>query len=100
MDYSIETQKTVLCDPVTGQCKCKQFRDGLRCDYCIVGYFLINADNVDCLQCGCDPVGTVAGTFCDKNTGECVCKVYNGIGGTRCNECSEGNYGFSDITGT
>ena len=97
-DYSSDASSTVLCDPVNGQCTCKEYRDGQKCDYCIVGFFLVLGS--ECLKCGCDPAGTVAGTICNKNTGECVCKIYNGIGGSRCNDCSPEFYGFSPLTGS
>jgi usherin len=83
-----------ICDEINGQCPCKPLREGVKCDKCVSGYFLVALDTKECIKCGCHPTGTVPGTSCDYQTGECVCKTYNGVGGTRCNECLDGFYGF------
>ncbi len=53
------------------------------CESCAVGYFLLDLGDIDCFQCSCSSVGSIPGSNCDKITGECACKIANGIGGTR-----------------
>ncbi len=74
---------TYVCDGKTSQCLCKENRVGLMCERCAVGYFLLDLGDIDCFMCNCDPIGSIPGSNCDKITGECTCKIANGIGGTR-----------------
>ena len=89
-----------VCDATSGQCDCRVNRVGRDCGTCADGFFLLNLSGIDCQACICDPFGTVPGTTCNPNTGECTCKLANGIGGTRCDECDLGYYNFSRITGS
>jgi usherin len=93
-------QNNYVCDVKTSQCTCNPNRIGVRCETCALGFFFLNLNGIDCFECNCDPIGSVPGSNCDSLTGECVCKTSNGIGGTRCNECSPGFYNFSLTTGT
>lgn len=43
------------------------------------------------LDCNCDARGTKQG-ICDKNDGVCLCK--EGYGGSRCDQCINGYYGY------
>ena len=43
--------------------------------------------------CGCDPVGTVAGSLCTAYGGQCPCLP--GVVGRTCDSCDVGFYGFS-----
>ncbi|KAK3093068.1 hypothetical protein FSP39_010666 [Pinctada imbricata] len=80
-----------FCDPVSGQCQCKDHVTGRRCDRCADGF-----QNFDkgCNQCQCDVLGTVPNTVCDHVSGQCVCK--GNVQGLQCNECKEGTFGFGN----
>ncbi|ELU01149.1 hypothetical protein CAPTEDRAFT_219707 [Capitella teleta] len=43
-----------------------------------------------CNECNCNQAGTEPGSFCDKVTGQCVCK--KNVQGLKCNECTAGFY--------
>ncbi|XP_077867614.1 laminin subunit alpha-5-like, partial [Saccoglossus kowalevskii] len=63
-----------VCDVVSGQCTCKEYVDGRRCDQCEDGAFDLQTRNVfGCQACGCD-LGGARDENCDKSTGQCVCK--------------------------
>lgn len=89
-----------VCDKQTSQCTCNPNRIGTRCESCAAGFFLLNLNGIDCLECNCDPIGSVPGSICNSLTGECTCKIANGIGGTRCDQCLSGYYNFSRTTGS
>lgn len=61
------------CDAFTGQCVCKPFVDGKRCNKCTPGTFNIQEHNAfGCQPCNCDMGGSLDGS-CDEN-GQCRCK--------------------------
>nr|XP_018671138.2 usherin isoform X1 [Ciona intestinalis] len=76
------------CDPITGQCFCKENVEGMFCDKCQNGFWGLSSTG--CQPCGCDGAGTEAGTTCDKDTGQCVCKAHTQ--GRTCNECVDEYY--------
>jgi len=95
-------QENGLCDQVTddiagtiaGQCKCKAFVRGDRCDKCIENYWNLEADNpLGCQACTCNPEGTIPDLGCDEETGSCRCKRY--VTGQNCDQCYPGYYGLS-----
>lgn len=45
-----------------------------------------------CIRCSCSLTGSVS-RDCDPVTGQCRCRM--GIGGSRCDRCAEGYFGFS-----
>lgn len=45
-----------------------------------------------CAPCGCDPIGAY-NSSCHDSIGQCYCKP--GVGGTRCDVCLPGYYGYS-----
>ena len=70
-----------------GQCVCKAFVQGLRCDSCKDGYQTLGSDPLNgCSSCGCNPAGVLeASQQCDKELGECTCKRF--VQGRTCDEC-------------
>lgn len=42
-----------VCDPLTGQCVCKQNVEGERCDRCKFGFYGFNRDDPSGCQCKC-----------------------------------------------
>ena len=45
------------------------------------------------VACGCNPVGTLAGSHCTAYGGQCPCLP--GVVGRTCDSCDIGFYGFS-----
>ena len=77
-----------LCNPLSGQCKCKQEVKGLQCDTCREHFY--GLDTTGCKACDCDIAGSRSGTVCDARTGQCICNP--NVGGRRCSECLEGYF--------
>jgi len=48
-----------------------------------------------CVACDCDVNGTVAGSTCKPQGGQCECR--NGVSGRRCDYCLPGFYRFSSL---
>ena len=47
------TEPGTTCDPMGGQCACRENAVGLRCDACDLGFYLSDSDG--CVPCGCAP---------------------------------------------
>nr|XP_054587843.1 usherin [Nothobranchius furzeri] len=82
-----------VCDMWTGQCPCKEGVEGLHCTSCRHNYYnrsldLLNGLSQGCVPCICDPRGTVMGSVCDRNTGQCVCVPTRH--GKDCSSCRPG----------
>ncbi|KAM8945416.1 usherin [Pelodytes ibericus] len=77
-----------FCNPISGQCKCREDVKGLACDTCIDNYYGLDTDV--CKHCDCYREGIIPGTVCDAVAGQCVCQP--NIGGRRCDECLTGYY--------
>ncbi|XP_035245497.1 netrin-4 isoform X1 [Anguilla anguilla] len=85
---------------------CRHNTEGRRCQRCRPGYHRRPAKPLNsphaCTRCLCDPVGTVPardrgrgkGRWCHPRSGHCHCRP--GVGGTRCNICLPGHWGFGD----
>ena len=82
---------------VAGQCHCKTFVSGIRCDHCTPGYWNFTTENPDgCQQCTCSPLGTLDnGGGCNEETGECQCKA-NVARVRDCDQCLPEHYGLSE----
>jgi len=82
---------------VAGQCHCKTYVGGPRCDHCKPGYWNFTTENPDgCQQCSCNPLGTVdGGGGCNEQTGECQCKA-NVARVRDCDQCLPEHYGLSE----
>uniref|UniRef100_A0A8B9CDD6 Usherin n=1 Tax=Anser brachyrhynchus TaxID=132585 RepID=A0A8B9CDD6_9AVES len=75
-----------FCNPLTGQCSCKERVKGLHCDTCVDNFY--GLDVTGCKACECNIAGSFSGTVCDAKTGQCACKP--NIGGRQCNKCLDG----------
>ena len=65
---------TLACNAVTGGCDCKPGVVGHQCDRCADGYWQLSPSG--CAPCDCNMLtGGATGLVCDKQTGQCPCKV-------------------------
>ncbi|KAK3512713.1 hypothetical protein QTP70_023143 [Hemibagrus guttatus] len=81
---------------------CRHNTAGRKCQRCRPGYRRHPARPLDspqaCTRCWCDPVGSVPvrtseeAVWCHPRSGQCHCKP--GVGGTSCNHCLPGHWGF------
>ncbi|XP_072276732.1 laminin subunit beta-2 isoform X2 [Pyxicephalus adspersus] len=95
-----DTQDDPILGLIAGQCRCKDFVEGPRCDRCKSGFFGLSAGNFQgCRRCQCDPRGTIPdGTQCDSISGDCFCKRF--VTGRSCNQCLPEYWALSnDING-
>ncbi|XP_060897032.1 usherin [Labrus mixtus] len=88
-----------VCDMWTGQCPCREGVEGAMCTDCAHNYYnsslqLQKGLYEGCALCICDPRGTVAGSVCDSNTGQCVCLPTRS--GQDCSGCRPNFYLFPD----
>uniref|UniRef100_A0A672YMJ9 Laminin subunit beta-4-like n=1 Tax=Sphaeramia orbicularis TaxID=375764 RepID=A0A672YMJ9_9TELE len=90
---SMGSQGGGLCDPLNGQCVCKENVDGQRCDQCKDGFFGLRADDpIGCQACRCHTVGSLSS--CDKLTGSCECDRL--AVGPLCDQCLPGFFGLGN----
>lgn len=75
------------CDPVTGQCVCKEHVQGERCDLCKPGFTGLTFSNPQgCHRCDCSVLGSRRDVPCDEETGRCVCLPH--VVGPKCDQCA------------
>ncbi|KAF7704133.1 hypothetical protein HF521_021205 [Silurus meridionalis] len=67
--------ESAVCNKTSGQCRCKKGVEGLRCHRCAAHMYNLSSgnDTHSCQPCKCDLMGTLAGTVCDPDSGQCVC---------------------------
>ena len=83
-----------MCDRDTGQCVCRTYVTGLRCDVCMDGAAQFGIDAITgCLECRCNEAGTRVGETCDKDTSVCACRT--NVAGLSCNLCKSGYWNLS-----
>lgn len=76
---------TGICNPLGGECVCKEGFAGTKCDVCAVGF---NGEN--CQKCSCDLSGTIQGGECDE-----ICHCKSHVEGEKCDKCKDGYFGLS-----
>ncbi|XP_068930867.1 laminin subunit beta-3 isoform X1 [Petaurus breviceps papuanus] len=75
------------CDPLTGQCVCKENVKGERCDLCKPGFTgLTYANPQGCSRCDCSILGSRRDMPCDEETGRCLCLP--NVVGPKCDQCA------------
>lgn len=96
------------CDPISGQCNCKRYTTGRRCDMCLVRLkydipiiklltwikfqpqtWGMSAIPQGCNECDCD-VGGAYDNDCNSITGQCRCRP--NINNRRCDIVVSGNF--------
>ncbi|KAL4649093.1 laminin subunit alpha-2 [Arapaima gigas] len=80
-----------VCDPVTGQCHCRQHVVGRQCDECMPSSFGIQQGR-GCIPCHCNSFGSKS-FDCDE-TGQCRCQP--GVTGLKCDRCARGYFNFQE----
>ncbi|XP_048258912.1 usherin-like [Haliotis rufescens] len=97
----VQNVTQLACDQNTGICSCLPQRLGRRCDDCQSGYFVDRAPGGGCRSCDCNTMGTLPGTNCNTQTGQCECKGgTSGVTGRTCAECLGTYYKFNAFFGT
>ncbi|XP_036128546.1 laminin subunit beta-3 [Molossus molossus] len=77
----------VPCDPVTGQCVCKEHVQGERCDLCKPGFTGLTYTNPQgCHRCDCSLLGSRRDMPCDEESGRCLCLPH--VVGPQCDQCA------------
>lgn len=75
------------CDPLTGQCVCKDNVQGERCDMCKPGFTaLSHAEPQGCRPCDCNVLGSRQDMPCEEESGRCLCLPH--VVGPRCDQCA------------
>lgn len=79
------------CDPVTGQCVCKEHVQGERCDLCKPGFTgLTFANPQGCHRCDCSILGARRDMPCEEETGRCLCLP--NVVGPKCDQCAPSHW--------
>ncbi|ERE72644.1 laminin subunit beta-3 [Cricetulus griseus] len=75
------------CDPLTGQCVCKEYVQGERCDLCKPGFTgLTFANPQGCHRCDCSILGARRDMPCEEESGRCLCLP--NVVGPKCDQCA------------
>ncbi|XP_070280772.1 laminin subunit beta-4 [Myotis yumanensis] len=81
------------CDVDTGQCLCRPFATGPRCEECAVGYWGLGSHLHGCSPCDCD-IGGAYSNVCSPKDGQCECRPH--VTGRSCTEPAPG-YFFASL---
>ncbi|PAV91610.1 hypothetical protein WR25_08453 isoform F [Diploscapter pachys] len=80
-----------ICNQKSGQCVCKRYASGRKCDQCAEGYYNLQGYNqMGCQPCNCDAGGSLRTSECDMETGQCKCRPR--VSGARCDKPIENHY--------
>ncbi|GAB0186673.1 laminin subunit alpha-2 [Grus japonensis] len=90
-DCNINGSFSEICDPQTGQCKCKANVIGRRCEVCQPETFGLQSSR-GCVPCNCNSFGSKS-FDCDGD-GQCYCQP--GVSGKKCDRCAHGFYNFEE----
>ncbi|NXO52653.1 LAMA2 protein, partial [Aramus guarauna] len=90
-DCNINGSFSEICDPQTGQCKCKANVIGRRCEVCQPETFGLQSAR-GCVPCNCNSFGSKS-FDCDGD-GQCYCQP--GVSGKKCDHCAHGFYNFEE----
>ncbi|XP_038604980.1 laminin subunit beta-3 [Tachyglossus aculeatus] len=84
----------VPCDPLSGQCVCKENVHGNRCDLCKPGFTRLTVANPQgCSRCDCNNLGSRQDMPCDEESGRCLCLP--NVMGPKCDQCVPGYWGIT-----
>ena len=81
----VEPDWKATCDKQSGQCRCKNNIEGVRCDRCKAGFY----GYPTCKPCDCNINGTTP-EICNPQNGKCLCK--DNVVSTRCETCNDGTF--------
>ncbi|KAM9854866.1 laminin subunit beta-4 [Aulostomus maculatus] len=82
-----------FCNPLSGECVCKENVEGQRCDRCKHGFFGLKPDDpAGCQMCRCHVMGSIGS--CDPLTGSCECEHL--ASGALCDRCVTGFWGLGN----
>ena len=81
----------ISCTPDEGQCICKNFTTGMKCEHCKDTFFNMRNENPNgCDSCQCN-LGGSESIVCNKTNGVCECHT-DTIIGRQCNQLQNGFY--------
>ncbi len=77
------------CNQNWGECRCKPYVIGAKCDHCRPNYYGLDDSYYGCKYCDCSPEGSIK-QQCHNITGQCQCRPH--MKGRKCDEIETGYY--------